>query len=76
MLTLIWLAFFSRNLIVGEIAGTWEMKPDINALLLETENKFDKHMRQKTGINPSLMMSGNYARTIFLYKKIKKLYVH
>jgi hypothetical protein len=58
---------FFKKLIVREIVGIsiWEMKADIKVLLLETEQKFDRHMRLKTGINPALMMPGNYARTLF-----------
>ncbi|XP_060589217.1 V(D)J recombination-activating protein 1-like [Ruditapes philippinarum] len=59
------MASFSKKLIVREIVGIsiWEMQADIKVLLLETE--FDRHMRLKTGINPALMMPGNYARTVF-----------
>ena len=61
------MASFFKKLIIREIAGVtvWEMTAHLKPLLLEAESKFDRHMRLQTGINPSLMMPGNYARTLF-----------
>ncbi|XP_045208769.2 V(D)J recombination-activating protein 1-like [Mercenaria mercenaria] len=61
------MASFFKKVIIREMAGVtmWEMKSDVKSLLFETENKFDRHIRMKTGINPALMVPGNYARTLF-----------
>ena len=61
------MASFFKKVILREIAGVtvWEMTSHLKPLILEAESKFDKHMRLQTGVNPALMMPGNYARTLF-----------
>ena len=61
------MASFFKKILVREIAGVtvWEMNSHLKPLILEAECKFDKHMRSQTGVNPALMMPGNYARTLF-----------
>ncbi|KAK3100740.1 hypothetical protein FSP39_024522 [Pinctada imbricata] len=58
---------FFKKIILREIAGVsfWELKQDIKPLVCAAEIKFDNVMRAATGINPALMMPGNYARTLF-----------
>ena len=58
---------FFKKIIVREMAGTscWEMTSDIKATINAFERKFDAHMKKETGINPQLMMPGNYARSLF-----------
>ena len=38
---------------------------DVSPVLKSAEHKFDLYMKRRIGVNPSLMMPGNYARTIF-----------
>ena len=58
---------FFKKLIVREIAGvtSWEVTADIADLVKGAETKFDMNMKAQCGINPQLMMPGNYARTLF-----------
>ena len=65
MLTSI-LAVFSK-IVNSFIAGVeqWDATSDVVSLLQNAQHKFDLHTKQCIGINPSLMMPGNYSRTLF-----------
>ena len=58
---------FFQKLIIREIAGTeeWEAKKEHMTVLKNAEHRFDMHLKQFIGINPQLMMPGNYARELF-----------
>ena len=58
--------FFKKN-IVREVAGVtkWEETRDIKYLLKNAECSVDMHFKCQFGVNPELMMPGNYARTLF-----------
>ena len=58
---------FFKKLIVREIAGvtSWELTSDIKDLVRGAEHRFDAFLKAKCGLNPQLMMPGNYARTLF-----------
>ncbi|KAK3089331.1 hypothetical protein FSP39_002772 [Pinctada imbricata] len=58
---------FFKKLIVREIASVtkWELTPDVKSIVQTAESSFDRHMKTHVGINPQLMMPGNYARTLF-----------
>jgi hypothetical protein len=61
------LARFFKNLIIREVAGVtqWDINSDIKPLFIEAERRFDAHMKNTCGINPAMMMPGNYARDLF-----------
>ena len=58
---------FFQKLVIRLIAGIdqWDATSDVSPVLKNAEHKFDLYMKHKIGVNPSLMMPGNYARTIF-----------
>ncbi|KAK3089575.1 hypothetical protein FSP39_004762 [Pinctada imbricata] len=58
---------FFRKLIIREIVqiNKWEMSGDVKSIIKDGEVKFDLHLKKTVGINPQLMMPGNYARAIF-----------
>lgn len=58
---------FFKKLIIREIAGvtSWDIHSDIKDLAKGAENKLDSYLKATCGINPQLMMPGNYARTLF-----------
>ena len=74
------MASFFKKVIVREISGVtvWELRADVKALILNAESLFDKHMRQYTGINPALMMPGNYGIMLehCLKRKMNQLLFH
>ena len=41
------------------------MPQDVVTLLNNSQHQFDLHMKQVVGVNPQLMMPGNYARVLF-----------
>jgi hypothetical protein len=43
----------------------WDVIEDIKSIVKNAEVSFDNHMKQTTGINPQLMLPGNYARVLF-----------
>lgn len=61
------LASFFKKLIVRSIAGVhqWDATKDVKKQLDNCEVKFDTHIKKTIGLNPQLMMPGNYARTLF-----------
>jgi hypothetical protein len=56
-----------KKIIVREVACVtkWELSEDIKTIVKAAENRFDIYMKEHCGINPQLMMPGNYARTLF-----------
>ena len=58
---------FFKKIIVREIACVtkWDLTQDIKPLVQHAESRFDVFMKATCGINPMLMMPGNYARTLF-----------
>ena len=54
-------------MLIRLIAGVeqWDATSDVVSLLQNAQHKFDLHMKRFIGINPSLMMPGNYSRTLF-----------
>ena len=58
--------FFSK-LLVRLIAGVhqWEETRDVAPVLKNAQKKLDVQVKKCIGINPSLMMPGNYAREFF-----------
>ena len=61
------MAVFFQKLLIHLIAGVeqWDATSDVVSLLQNAQHKFDLHMKQCIGINTSLMMPGNYSRTLF-----------
>lgn len=59
--------FSSKKLIVREIACVtkWELTDDIKSIVKDAECIFHFFMKEHCGINPQLMIPGNYARTLF-----------
>ena len=55
---------FFRKILVREIAGIlqWDATKDISQILDDAENKLNHHLKKKIGVNPSLILPGNYAR--------------
>ena len=43
----------------------WDATQDVVTLLNNAQHQFDLHMKQVVGVNPQLMMPGNYARVLF-----------
>jgi hypothetical protein len=56
-----------KKIIVREVACVtkWELSEDVKTIVKTAENRFDIYMKEHCGINPQLMMPGNYARTLF-----------
>ena len=50
-----------------EIAAVniWESTSETKPMIENAERKFDLHMKSSIGINPKLMMPGNYACQLF-----------
>ncbi|XP_045174389.2 V(D)J recombination-activating protein 1-like [Mercenaria mercenaria] len=61
------LGSFFKKLLTREIATVtqWEATADVKPILKDAEVKFDMHLKKNIGINPELMMPGNYARVLF-----------
>ena len=61
------LAIFFQKVIVRIIADVpqWDATQDVVTLLNNAQHQFDLHMKQVVGVNPQLMMPGNYARVLF-----------
>ena len=61
------LGSFFKKLLVREVAGItqWEATADVKPILKDAEVRFDMHLKNTIGINPELMMPGNYARVLF-----------
>ena len=61
------LASFFKKLIVRSIAGVkqWDATKEVKKQLDNCEVKFDNHIKKTIGLNPQLMMPGNYARVLF-----------
>ena len=58
---------FFKKIIVREVAevNKWEMTEDVKPIIKDAEVKFDMHIKSTIGINPQLMMPGNYSRMLF-----------
>lgn len=58
---------FFRKLLIREVAqiNKWDMTEDVKSIIKNAEVKLDLHLKKTIGINPQLMMPGNYARAIF-----------
>ena len=58
---------FFKKLVIREIAvvKTWAKTADLKGIIDHNEKRLDEHLNLTVGINPKLMMPGNYARTIF-----------
>ena len=56
-----------KKIIVREIAeiNKWDMTEDVKGIIKDAEVKFDMHVKKTIGINPQLMMPGNYSRMLF-----------
>ncbi|XP_070555020.1 V(D)J recombination-activating protein 1-like [Ptychodera flava] len=61
------LASFFNKLLVRETAEIkqWEKTVEVKSSLDTAEKQLDDHLKAKLGINPSLMLAGNYARAFF-----------
>ena len=61
------LGSFFQKLIVRSIAGVeqWDATQDVIPLLNNAQHIFHMHMKWVTGVNPQLMMPGNYSRVLF-----------
>ncbi|XP_070538732.1 V(D)J recombination-activating protein 1-like [Ptychodera flava] len=61
------LASFFKKLLIREIAGItqWEKTAELKSSLDAAETKLDDFFKAKLGVNPTLMMAGNYARVFF-----------
>ena len=62
------LARFFKKIIIRESAEVyeWEERQENSPYLKNAEKKLDDHLRVQIGINPQLLMPGNYARQMFL----------
>lgn len=58
---------FFKKLIIREIAhvNTWDATEDIQLIIKNAEVTFDNCLKKTIGINPQLMMPGNYSRSLF-----------
>lgn len=61
------MALFFKKIVVREVACVtqWEASRDLKPQLENAEREIDLHWKGKMGLNPQLMMPGNYARTLF-----------
>ncbi|XP_070545703.1 V(D)J recombination-activating protein 1-like [Ptychodera flava] len=61
------LASFFKKVLVREVAEItqWEKTAELKSSLDMAEKRLDDHLKAEIGINPSLMMPGNYARVFF-----------
>lgn len=61
------MASFFKKVIVREVASVnrWEVSSDVRPLIENAEREIDLQWKSQLGINPQLMMPGNYARVMF-----------
>lgn len=61
---------FCYKLLIREIAGVtrWNETSDIKHHIEQATNQLNIHLKKTIGINPSLMLPGNYARILFSQK--------
>ncbi|XP_066298933.1 V(D)J recombination-activating protein 1-like [Branchiostoma lanceolatum] len=66
---------FFKSLIVREMAQvySWAKTAGVKKQIADAESKLDKHLKESLGLNPTLMMAGNYAREMFKTEHAEKL---
>ena len=67
---------FCYKLLIREIAGItqWNETVDIKHHIEQATNQLNAHLKATIGINPCLMLPGNYARILFSQKKEKHIF--
>ena len=59
-------SFFKKLIVrVASDVDQWEATENVSSKLADTECKFDLHLKKLIGINPRLMMPGNYSGELF-----------
>nr|AJO68011.1 RAG1L [Branchiostoma belcheri] len=66
---------YFKSLIVREMAQvhSWAKTANVKKQIVDAESKLDKHLKESLGLNPTLMMAGNYARELFKAEHADKL---